>query len=162
MKVYRLNIMIIGISRVLRGFEVSEVCPFDQLHEAIFHAFNRHDERAYAFYVTRAAIEDRKARMDAPLIVASANAKVSAGKGQDCQSAPGTTVASAGLAPDDVLYYLFDFKEEWWHRIDVKSIEDKDGAVEPVRLVESIGGAPEQHKDLEEDDDDDDDDDEEG
>jgi len=162
MKLYRMNVMIIGISRVLRGFEVSGACTFEQLHEAIFHAFNRHDERTYAFYVTKAASEDRKTWMDAPLIIASDNARVSAGKGQDCRSASGTTVASAALAAEDVLYYLFDFKEEWWHRVEVKALVDQEDTMEPIRLVESIGGAPEQHKELEEEDDDDDDDDDEG
>ncbi len=162
MKVYRLNVTIIGLSRVLRGFDVSGACTFDKLHEAIFHAFNRHDERAYAFYLTKAATQDRMVRMGAPLIVASDNAKVSAGKGQDCRSATGTTVASAQLAPGDVLYYLFDFKEEWWHRIDVKTVADIEGDTEPILLAESVGGAPVQHEELEEDDDDDEDDDDEG
>lgn len=153
MKVYRLNVSIIGISRVLRGFEASEASTFGQLHDAIFHALNRHDPRAYAFYVTKTVADDRKARLKAPLIIASNDAKVDVGRKQASQPAADTTLGAVGLVSSDVLYYLFDFNEEWWHRIDVASVTEQDGDVPPIRVAESVGGAPPQYKEQEEDDD---------
>jgi len=156
MKIYRLNVSVIGISSVRRGFDVSEACTFDQLHDAIFHALNRHDERGYAFYITKTATEDRQGRLAAPDIRSSRHEAGPAGSGPAGQTADATTVGSVGLAVNDVIYYLFDFREEWWHHIDVAGVEEKEAPAESIRLVDSVGAAPPQHKELEEEDEDDD------
>jgi hypothetical protein len=49
-----------------------------------------------------------------------------------------------------VFYYLFDFGDEWWHEVTVKSIEpEKEGTKYP-RIVKVQGESPPQYPEMEE------------
>ena len=52
-----------------------------------------------------------------------------------------------------MFHYLFDFGDEWWHRIRVDSVTEADGEVPPARTVKSVGAAPPQYMEYEDDDD---------
>jgi len=49
MRIYQFRVSIIGIPNLYRIIEASENCTFDNLHEAIFQAFDRFDEHLYSF-----------------------------------------------------------------------------------------------------------------
>ena len=50
MKIYQFRVSIIGIPNLYRTIEVSENCTFDDLHDAIFQAFDRYDSHLYSFF----------------------------------------------------------------------------------------------------------------
>ena len=51
MNLYRLRVSIMGIPKVYRIIEVAGNCTFDDLHEAIFEAFDRYDPHLYSFFL---------------------------------------------------------------------------------------------------------------
>jgi hypothetical protein len=57
MRVYRFKVSIIGVSGLYRIIEATENCTFNDLHEAIFQAFDKYDPHLYSFFITK---EDTK------------------------------------------------------------------------------------------------------
>ena len=70
-------------------------------------------------------------------------------------------LTSLGLTPRSKFYYLFDFGDEWWHRIRVESITQTAGKRKSIKVVKSVGESPPQYEDEEDEDDDEEDEDEE-
>jgi len=52
MKKYQFRISIMGIPKLYRIIEASDNCTFDDLHAAIFKAFDRYDNHLYSFFIT--------------------------------------------------------------------------------------------------------------
>ncbi len=144
MKVYRLRVSIIGISKLYRIIEASETCTFDQLHEVIFDAFNRYDAHLYSFFMTKKDTKNPRTICSAPEITHPAALQDDSGYGRPKRSSSSdTTLGAVGLESKAVFHYLFDFGDEWWHRIRVESVTD--GEVASVRTVKSVGAAPPQY-----------------
>jgi hypothetical protein len=54
-----------------------------------------------------------------------------------------STVALADVAaPDSVLEYDYDFGDGWEHLVEVVSVDDYDGGVEPVAVLDGARAAP--------------------
>jgi len=53
MKIYQLRVSIIEIPKVYRVIEVTDNCSFDDLHDAIFDAFDRYDPHLYSFFIKK-------------------------------------------------------------------------------------------------------------
>jgi hypothetical protein len=152
MKIYRLRVSIIGISKLYRIIEASERCTLDRLHEVIFDAFNRYDAHLYSFFVTRKDTQNSTTIWKAPEITHPAALQDGADFGRPKRSTSETTLGALGVGDKEVFHYLFDFGDEWWHRIRVESVTETDGDVVPIRVVKSVGAAPPQYMDDEDDD----------
>jgi hypothetical protein len=140
---------------VWRRIGVKANQTLDDLHEAIYGAFDRDDEHLYSFYIPKPGGRNRSLR----LIVRDAKEYTHpyAFKGDsvfatDAANAAETTIASLNLAPKRKFYYLFDFGDEWWHEITLESIDgqSKDRARYP-RVLEAKGKSPPQYPDFEDD-----------
>jgi hypothetical protein len=46
-----------------------------------------------------------------------------------------------------VFHYLFDFGDDWWHRIRVEKIIESENNLKKVKLIKSVGKAPPQYAD---------------
>jgi len=55
----------------------------------------------------------------------------------------------------DVFHYLFDFGDDWWHRIRVQSVRTGGFKKKSIKVIKSIGKSPEQYPDYDEYDDED-------
>lgn len=147
MKIYRLRVSIIGISKVFRVIEASEGCTLDQLHEVIFDAFNRYDAHLYSFFITKRDTKNPRTIWNAPEIThpAALQDQDMLGFDRPRRSTSETTVGAIGVKSKEVFHYLFDFGDEWWHRIRVESVTERQDDVDPVRVVKSVGAAPPQY-----------------
>lgn len=130
----------------------------DDLHEAIFEAFDRYDEHLYSFYFPRAGAKGYARLRDAveitcPYMCEEPNSLM----GAPARNAAKTTIRSLKLKPQQEFLYLFDFGDSWLHKL---TVEQVDAAAKPVEypcVVESRGNAPPQYPDDEDDDSGDDD-----
>jgi hypothetical protein len=47
----------------------------------------------------------------------------------------------------DVFHYLFDFGDDWWHRIRVQKIYEINPGKKHIKLIKSVGESPPQYMD---------------
>lgn len=151
MKLYRLKITIFGIPKLYRTIEASENCTFEDLHEAIYDAFERYDPHLYSFFITQKDTKSIPAIMKAPEITHPQNIEDFMGFGKKPKSAASNKIGSVGLEEKDVFHYWFDFGDDWWHRIRVEKITDAESKSRKkhIALVKSVGEAPPQYEDYE-------------
>jgi hypothetical protein len=129
---------------LIRGDQTLEV-----LHDAIFDAFDREDEHLYEFVLGK-DITDPDASRFLP------------GEARDCgdeneHASDETTIASLELRPRQVFYYWFDFGDDWWHSIEVVSIEESAPEGKLPKVTKKVGPSPPQYPDSDEEEDDEDD-----
>ncbi|MEJ2043262.1 MAG: plasmid pRiA4b ORF-3 family protein [Reinekea sp.] len=144
MKNYHLKVSIMGIPKLYRVIEISENCTFETLHEAIFIAFERYDPHMYSFYITKSDTKSTETIFKAPKITEPMAAKENMG---DEQSSAEVIIGSVGLKEKDIIHYLFDFGDSWWHRIRVEKITEGNGTTPKAEVNEAVGDAPPQYPD---------------
>jgi len=128
------------ISRTIqiRGDQTLEV-----LHNAIFSAFDREDNHMYEFQIGGKGPMDPKARRYT-LHVYDDDENPPAG---DVER---TTIGSLGLNVNDAFGYWFDFGDDWWHQINVVTIEERAGRGKFPKVVKRVGESPPQYVDWDE------------
>lgn len=145
MKMYRFKVSIVGITNLHRVIEASGNCTFDDLHDAIFEAFDRYDEHLYSFFITKSDSKSRRSIVQAPEITHPEAMEDFMGFGKKTRSTAITTIDDVKLEVKDVFHYLFDFGDDWWHRIRVESITESSSGKKSVRIVKSVGQSPPQY-----------------
>lgn len=133
---------------IVRVIDMRLKHTLDKLHEALFKAFDRYDCHLYEFSFGSDQPYDEKSERygipmndgDLPLFGES-----------KLHNALKTSLASLELKPGDVFYYLFDFGDDWWHRITVENVDmpAKTGRRYPL-LVEKRGESPDQYEEFDE------------
>lgn len=115
----------------------------EDLHHAIFDAFDREEEHMHEFQVGGKGPMDRQARryvlpmaVDEPF-----SHRKPAG---DLTRA---TIGSLGLKVDDTFGYWFDFGDDWWHQINVMAIEDAAPRGRYPKVTKRVGESPPQYVD---------------
>ena len=150
MKVYQLKVSIIGIPKLYRVIELSENCTLDELHMAIYGAFERYDPHLYSFFITKADTKNVRTIINAPEITHPQNTEDLMGFAKKKPSATKTKIGSIDLAEKDVFHYLFDFGDDWWHRIRVEKIVESKNNQKRINFIKAVGEAPPQYPDGEE------------
>ncbi len=130
---------------ISRTIQIRSDQTLDQLHRAIFKAFERDDAHMYEFrfgdkykmapdkrYVMQEALSDPYWREE-PAGVTSK-----------------TTIASLGLREGSMFHYWFDFGDDWWHWIEVKGIENRMPKGRFPKVIARVGDSPPQYADPEE------------
>ena len=145
MRVYQLRVSIIGIPKLYRIIEASENCTFDDLHETIFDAFNRYDPHLYSFFITKKDTENVHSIYEAPEITHPQNIEDIMGFGIKKKSTAKTRIGDVGLDEKDVFHYLFDFGDDWWHRIRVQYLKETNLRKKSIKIIKSIGESPPQY-----------------
>jgi hypothetical protein len=56
-------------------------------------------------------------------------------------------IGEVGLEVKDVFHYLFDFGDDWWHRIRVQSIREGALKRKHIQAVKRVGASPPQYPD---------------
>jgi hypothetical protein len=155
MRIYQFKVSIIGIPNLYRIIEASENCTFDDFHEAIFQAFDRFDEHLYSFFITGKDTKSIRSIYNAPEITHPMNVEDVMGFGRRKKSTAKTRIGDVGLKEKDVFHYLFDFGDDWWHRIKVESINETNSKKKNMKIIKSVGASPPQYPDYDDDYDDD-------
>jgi hypothetical protein len=149
MDIFQLRVSIIGIPKLYRLIDISGNCSFEDLHDMIFTAFDRYDPHLYSFFLTMADTKNIRAIYDSPEITHPQNVEDVMGYGRKKRSAAKTRISDAELSEKDVFHYLFDFGDDWWHRIRVQKIGQLKTDKKHMKLIKSVGKSPDQYPDYE-------------
>jgi len=129
---------------ISRTIEIKGDQTLEDLHHAIFDAFDREEEHMYEFQIGGKGPHDPEAkRYGLP------EADEDFGDSQQTGAAEDTTIDSLGLKVEDIFGYWFDFGDDWWHQINVVSIEEKVLKGRYPKVVKRVGKSPPQYPDFE-------------
>ncbi len=149
--VFILKVALAGKKSIWRRIALRGNQTLDDLHEAIFDAFDRDDEHLYSFYFPKPGTKGRARLRDAIEYTCPFNSK-DAGPFSDTPlpNAAEAALSSLGLKPGQVFLYLFDFGDEWWHEITVEQTDAPAAKGHYPRVVEKHGESPPQYPDMDE------------
>ena len=115
---------------ILRKIEIRGDQTLGDLHLTIFDAFDREEEHLYEYQISGRGPNDPKA------VRYSTN------------YATVTKIESLNFRTDDVFGYWFDFGDDWWHQINVASIQSRTSTGEYPKVIDGIGESPPQYQDI--------------
>ncbi len=125
------------ISRVI---EIRGDQTLEQLHQAIFKAYDRWDEHLYEFQLGKRPFDP-----DGPNYgVADSSAKKKKKKYGDAST---TKLDHLELKPHRVFGYWFDFGVDWFHQVQLERIEKAIPTVTYPRVIRRVGKSPPQYCD---------------
>lgn len=126
--------------RISRVIEIRGDQTLDDLHQAIFDAFDRWDEHLYEFQFGKRPFDPKGMKYGHPEVCSES---------AETGNARTTKLDDLGLKPERVFGYWFDFGDDWYHQVDVERIEDAIPTVSYPRVTKRIGKSPEQYPDEE-------------
>jgi Plasmid pRiA4b ORF-3-like protein len=109
----------------------------EDLHHAIFKAFDRFDEHMYEFQIGGKGPGDPKAKRYGL-----------AGMDDLTGDVAKTTFDALKLEDDAIFGYWFDFGDDWWHQVNVTTIEQKNENHKYPRIIKRVGKSPPQYEDV--------------
>ncbi len=129
---------------VMRVIEIRADQTLDDLHFVIFDAFDREDEHLYQFQFGEGPFDTDGLKYERPLPGPSQL------DDETRLDATRATMGSLELSPDRVFGYWFDFGDDWYHRIHVKSVGEARPGVTYPRVTARTGESPPQYADPDE------------
>lgn len=130
---------------VSRTIQIRGDQTLEDLHDAIFEAFDREDEHMYEFQIGGKRPMDPKAkRYVLPM--------EPGGPFEDMDSA-GTvdaSISALGLQKQQSFGYWFDFGDDWWHQVYVLDIEEQAARGKYPKIIKRVGKSPPQYVDFDE------------
>jgi hypothetical protein len=123
------------ISRVI---EIRGDQTLEQLHEAIFQAYDRWEHHLYEFQFGKRPFDP-----DGPRYGGPGPQPTKKGDGD----ARTTRLDDLNLKPGRVFGYWFDFGDDWYHQVQVDRIETAIPTVNYPRLIKRVGKSPPQYCD---------------
>lgn len=124
---------------ILRVIEIRGDQTLEQLHWAIFKAFDRWDEHLYEFQFGKRPFDPNGRKIGHPSMVVEHKGYGDATK---------TTLDDLDLKPKRVFGYWFDFGDDWYHNIFVDKIEESIPTVTYPRVIRRISKSPPQYPSL--------------
>jgi hypothetical protein len=124
-----------------------EICgdqTLEELHNAIFKAFNRFDNHLYEFQIGGKGPNDLKARrygFPAYQDEADDDFKLAG-------DVKRTIIDALNLKKDDVFGYWFDFGDDWRHQVNVIEIEQKTPKGKYPKIANRVGQSPPQYTEV--------------
>ncbi len=118
----------------------------EDLHYAIFGAFDRFDEHMYEFQFGKGPMDPHGPRYVHPSALESEYGEENPAVGL----VDTATLDSLGLKVGDRFGYWFDFGDDWWHQINVEAIEDKVPRGKFPKVTRKVGKSPPQYADEDE------------
>lgn len=126
---------------VSRTLEIRGDQTLEDLHDAIFDAFDREDEHMYEFQVGGKGPHDPDAKRYGLAEVFEEmddEDKMDGDAGQ-------TSIDALNLQKGARFGYWFDFGDDWWHQINVISIREKTGPGNYPKVIKKVGKSPPQY-----------------
>jgi hypothetical protein len=153
--VFIFKITLKGNKRIWRRIAIRGDQTFDDLHEAIYDAFDRYDEHLYSFYFLRPGVRGRD-RLSGAFQIGHPAAAEYSGPFSDgtIRNAAKTKIESVKFSVKKAFEYLFDYGDSWWHELTVESIDGQPDGKPYPRILEKKGDSPPQYPDLDGDEDD--------
>jgi len=129
---------------ISRTIQIRGNQTLEDLHHAIFEAFERFDEHLYEFQFGKGPHDP-----DGPRYNLGGN-RSGVKKGVPVGCVRETTIDSLKLEEDSAFGYWFDFGDDWMHQINVEAIEDAPPRKRFPKVIAKKGMAPPQYPDLDE------------
>jgi hypothetical protein len=131
---------------VSRTIQIRGDQTLEDLHHAVFHAFDRQEEHMYEFQFGTGPMDP-----DGPRYVLPGEYRLTTG---ERPAAAGrvdtTTIGSLSLEVGRSFGYWFDFGDDWWHQINVEAVEDKVSRGKLPKVTKRVGKSPPQYADEDE------------
>jgi hypothetical protein len=131
---------------VSRTIQIRGDQSLDDLHEAIYDAFDRDDPHMYEFQFGKRPM-DRNG--DRYVMEEDTNDPWDV---DGFAATTATRIDQLGLKPRKSFFYWFDFGDDWWHKVSVKKIEDEVPKGKYPKVVAQVGESPPQYSELDEED----------
>ncbi len=124
-----------------RTIQIRGAHTLEELHHAIFSAFDREEQHMYEFQVGGKGPMDPEARR----YVLDLYAHPAESESQAAGNVEETPIWSLRLKVNDAFGYWFDFGDDWWHQINVVAIEEKVGRGKYPKVTKRVGKSPPQY-----------------
>lgn len=107
---------------VSRTIQIRGDQTLEDLHDAVFDAFDRWDENMYEFQLGGTGPMDPEARR---YVLPGAFEHGTGERNPPAGPVDRTRIDSLDLEVGDRFGYWFDFGDDWWHQINVEAVEEK-------------------------------------
>ena len=131
---------------ISRTIQIRGDQTLEDLHHAIFDAFDRFDEHMYEFQFGKGPMDPKALRYVLPNAFEMDMGDDKRPAGRVDQS----TLDLLGLEVGRSFGYWFDFGDDWWHQIDVTAIEETVPTGKYPKVTKKVGKSPPQYMDEEE------------
>jgi hypothetical protein len=121
---------------ISRTIEIRGDQTLAQLHDAIFQAYDRCDQRLYEFQFGKRPFDPDGPNYGIPEGPPAKN------RPKDART---TKLDDLGLKPERVFGYWFDFGDGWYHQVQVERIEQAIPTVPYPRVIKRLGQSPPQY-----------------
>lgn len=142
-KVYVLNTNILSgpisksaAKKVSRVIEIRGNQTLEDLHWAIFEAYDRDEEHLYEFQFGKQPFDQSGPTYGHPEV----------SEDESGGDASATTLDELNLEPNRVFGYWFDFGDDWYHQIKVEQIDQVVPKVKYPRVTKRVGKSPPQYE----------------
>ena len=130
---------------ISRTIQIRGDQTLQDLHRAIFEAFDRWDEHAYEFQFGKGPHDPQGKRYVLPHMLDERDKQPNI-----AGDVTRTKLDALGLSVEQPFGYWFDFGDDWWHQIDVHSIDDQVPRGQFPKIVKRVGKSPPQYMDEDE------------
>jgi hypothetical protein len=147
MNIYVFKVALFYAKRIYRRIAIREDQTLNDLHQAIYEAFDRYYEHLYSFYFPFRPTQSKHIIRQSPQVTHPQHYRHTHGDSgfdNDIGDASKKSIASLSLVPKQKFYYLFDFGDKWWHEITFEKIVENDGGEYP-RILMKKGESPPQY-----------------
>ena len=127
--------------KVSRTIQIRGDQTLEDLHRAIFDAFDRWDEHMYEFQFGKGPMDPEGSRYVLPSAFEVDIGEKNPPTGRVDQ----TRIDSLGPEFGRSFGYWFDFGDDWWHQINVEAIEDEAPGGNLPRVTKRVGKSPPQY-----------------
>lgn len=129
---------------ISRTIQIRGDQTLEDLHHAIFEAYDRFDAHMYEFQLGKRPMEGPKYVLPTAFESEDDEAERPAGRVDE------TTIESLGLKKGRCFGYWFDFGDDWLHQIDVEAVEPTVPAGKYPKIIKRVGKSPPQYADEDE------------
>jgi hypothetical protein len=126
---------------ISRTIQIQGRQTLEDLHHAIFAAFDREEERMCEFQFGKGPNDPKAKRYVLPVAIHN---PLSEGR-KPAGSVRQTRIDSLDLKVDQAFGYWFDSGDDWWHQINVIAIDEKAPRGKYPRVTERVGESPPQY-----------------
>lgn len=131
---------------ISRTIQIRADQTLEDLHYAIFDAFDREDQHMFEFQLGGKGPMDPKARR---YVLHADRTDLAFGR-KPAGDVHETTIESLSLKVGEAFGYWFDFGDDWWHQINVAAIDEKAGRGKFPKVTKRTGESPPQYVDWDE------------
>lgn len=128
---------------IQRVIEIRGDQTLEQLHQAIFKAYDRWEEHLYEFQFGKRPMDPAGPNIGISDSLAGRKSKSAKPPNRDART---TTLDDMKLDPQRVFGYWFDFGDSWFHQVQVERIEQAISTVDYPRVIKRVGKSPPQYE----------------